>query len=76
MPAVRVQLVPRVQKGILCKVVRKIEITRELAQEIPHLGLVAPDKLTECSGVLLRHHTCDKFMIVDPGNSRIFVYAN
>jgi hypothetical protein len=36
-----------VQECILRKVIRQHEVTRELAQEIPDLGLMAPDKFAE-----------------------------
>ena len=54
------------QECILRKIIGQNRITRELAQEIPHLGLMAPDQLAECGRVLLRQHLCDQFMIADP----------
>jgi hypothetical protein len=55
-----VDLVPDVQEAILRQVIRKRIIPRQLAKEIPHLRLVAPDKLAKCARILAGHHTRDE----------------
>ena len=70
------QLVPGMQERVLRKVIGKSKITRELAQEIPHLGLMASDELAECGRIMLRQSLGDKFIIIDPRCARFFTDCN
>ena len=60
------------QEGILGQVIRKHIIARELAEEIPDLGLMTTHQLAECIGILLRHHLSNQFIVSNAWCSRFF----
>ena len=57
-------LVPCMHETVLCEVVGDRIITRQLAQEVSYLRLVASDQLAKSGRVLTRHDPCDKKLIV------------
>ena len=62
-------LVPCVKKTILGQVVRERLVPRKLAEEIPHLRLVAPYQLAERVRVLARHDACNELVVLCEGQS-------
>ena len=62
---------------VLRQIVRRREITRQLAQEIPHMRLVAADELAESIGILSGYDPGDELAILTrgQGTTRLCLFA-